>query len=46
MVKDDGLDLIYRGVLSRHFTRAEVVVLCQLADHLHMKLSPILRGHA
>ena len=39
MIKDGRLDLIYHGVLSRHFT--EVVMLCQLADNLHLKLSPI-----
>ena len=36
MVKDGGIDLIYCGVPSRHFTRAEVAMLCQLADHFHM----------
>ena len=46
MVRDGGHDLIYRSVLSRHFTRAEVVMLCQLADNFHLKLSPIFCGHA
>ena len=34
MVKNEGLDLIYRGVHSRQFTRAEVVMLCQLSPIL------------
>ena len=46
LVNDGGLGLINRGVLSRHFTRAEVVMLCQLADNIHLKLSPIFCGHA
>ena len=37
MANDGALDLIYRGVLSLHFNQAEVVMLCQLADHFHVK---------
>ena len=33
MVKDGALDFIYRGVLSRNFTRT---------DHFHIKLSNCL----
>ena len=33
VVKDGALDLIFRGVLSRHFTRT---------DHFHIKLSNCL----
>ena len=46
MVNDGDIGLINRGVLSRHFTRAGVVMLCQLADNIHLKLSPIFCGHA